>query len=101
MSDEPTIADVLEEVQASRRATAEGLASTVRNIETSNRIFTGEVRLMLRESDNRIISSEIKLDQALARFDTSFAQLRHEIQELRELVQELLGLAHTHPEGTL
>jgi hypothetical protein len=101
MPDEPTLADVLEEVRASRRATAEALASTVRNIETTNRLFTAEVRVMLRDMESRIIGSDIKVDQALARFDTSLAQIRQELHELRELVQELLGLAHTHPEGTL
>ena len=89
MADEPTLTEVLTEVRNLRTATAEMLAATNRNLESQLRLFMGEVRLLLRESDTRIISAEVKQDVTLS-------QLRTEIHEVRTLVTELLNLAHTH-----
>ena len=81
---EPTVPEVLEEVRRSCRSRAETMADTQRNIETSLRLFTVDVRLLLRDRDSRVVGFESKRDLSLA-------QIRHELHDVREL----LGLAHT------
>jgi len=94
MPDEVTLEQVITELRDLRQTTLRALADTTRSVETSFRLFSGEIRLHVRELDSRLTQSDIKVDLSLA-------QLRHELHEIREVSQELLTIAHRHPEGAL